>query len=185
MHYSDNEITNQLNQGNKGVFRYLFDTYYKELVCYSVGFVISQEIAEEIVQDVFIRIWENRKTIAVEKSFQAYLFTSVRNRSINYLKSKYGKIRFVNTDYSELRPTGQTVEDNHTAGELEDAIKDAIQSLPPKCRIIFSLSRNAGLSTEEIAGRLHISKKTVHAQIGIAIQKIKQHLKNRWDDIPV
>lgn len=184
MLHPDTDIINRLKQDDLKALQYLFDTYYKELVRYSIKFVMNKEIAEEIVQDVFIRIWNNRDTIIIGKSIDAYLFTSVKNGSINYLKSKYARIRFVDLDDTGMLPVHQTAEDDIITGELKKALKQAVHCLPPKCKIIFNLSRNAGLSNEKIANQLNISRKTVQAQIGIAIQKIIKHLGKQWDNIP-
>jgi len=184
MSHTDTDIINRLRQDDLKALQHLFDVYYKELVRYSIKFVMNKDIAEEIVQDVFIRIWNNRNTMMPVKSIDAYLFASVKNGSINYLKSKYARIRFVDLDDSGLLPAYQTAEDDIITGELKKALHQAIHSLPPKCKIIFTLSRNAGLSSEEIANQLNISKKTVRTQIGIAIQKIKKNLENQWDNIP-
>ncbi|KPK82654.1 MAG: hypothetical protein AMS27_14375 [Bacteroides sp. SM23_62_1] len=184
MSQSDYDIITRLKKNDLKTLQDLFDAYYKKLVRHSIKFVMKKEIAEEIVQDIFIRIWNNRETLTIEKSIDAYLFASVRNGSINYLKSKYAKIRFVDLDDTGISPLYHTDEDDIITGELLKALHQAIHSLPPRCKVIFNLSRNAGLSNEEIANQLNISKKTVQAQIGIAIQKIKKHLGNQWGNIP-
>lgn len=182
--YSDQEIIHRLNQGNQRILKYLFDHYYSVLVVYSMKFVMSREVAEEIVQELFVRLWQNMESLKIEKSLEGYLLAAARNRSINYLKSKYARIRFAGEDALAQRPNHSTAEEDITAAELKEAIHEAIDSLPAKCRIIFNLSRNAGLSCDEIAGQLNISRKTVQAQIGIAIKKLREYLKDQWDNIP-
>jgi len=184
MSYSDTDIINQLKQDNPKILKHLFDLYYKDLMFYSIKFVVYKEIAEEIVQDIFIRIWNKRQTININKSIKSYLFTSVKNRSLNYLRSKYAKTFFVNIENVNQKPVYYTVENDMNANELKKIIHDAIHSLPAKCKIVFNLSRNAGLSTKEIADQLNISQKTVQNQIGIAMQKIKELIKDQWDNIP-
>lgn len=182
--YSDQDIIHRLNEGDQEILKYLFNHSYSELVVYSMKFIMNREIAEEIVQDLFIRLWQNRGGLKIEKSVKGYLLAAVRNRSINYLKSKYARIHFVGEDALAQRPMHHTAEEDVTAVELQEAIHEAIDSLPVKCRIIFNLSRNAGLSNDEIAGQLNISIKTVQAQIGIAIKKLREYLKDQWDNIP-
>jgi RNA polymerase sigma-70 factor (ECF subfamily) len=179
-----NNIIARLKKDDLKTLRYLFDQYYKDLVRLSMKFVMNKVIAEEIVQDVFIRIWNNRNNIIIGKSFEAYLFTSVKNGSINYVRSKYARIRFTTLDDSAWLPVYETAEDDIITGELKKTIRRAIHSLPQKCKIIFNLSRNAGLSDREIAEQLNISVKTVQTQIGIAIRKIKKHLEDQWNNIP-
>ena len=184
MHYSDDEIIRGLKQDDQQMLKYLFDVYYEKLVFYSHTYVIRKEIAEEIIQELFVRIWENRKTILITRSFEAYLYTSARNSSINYLKSKYARIPFISLSNFVEKPIRYTVEDKLVESELKAMIQHSIDALPPKCGIIFNLSRNSDLSHQEIADMLGISKKTVHAQIRIAVLKIKKALAGKWDQFP-
>lgn len=163
------------------MLKYLFDAYYEKLVFYSLTYVIRKEIAEEIIQELFIRIWENRKSLLITKSCKAYLFTSARNSSINYLKSKYARIPFISLSNIIEKPARSTVEDQLVENELKTMIQYAIDDLPEKCRIIFNLSRNCDLSNQEIANILGISTKTVDTQIRIAVIKIKRALAGKWD----
>ncbi len=181
MHYSDDEIIRGLKQDDQQMLKYLFDAYYEKLVFYSLTYVIRKEIAEEIIQELFIRIWENRKSLLITKSCKAYLFTSARNSSINYLKSKYARIPFISLSNIIEKPARSTVEDQLVENELKTMIQYAIDDLPEKCRIIFNLSRNCDLSNQEIANILGISTKTVDTQIRIAVIKIKRALAGKWD----
>jgi RNA polymerase sigma-70 factor (ECF subfamily) len=183
MQYSDNEITCRLFQGDEVALKYILDLYYRELVIHSIKIVINQGVAEEVVQDVIIEIWKNRGKIKFRNSIKAYLFAAVKNRSINYLKSMYARTHFEDVEMIDQVSTVHTAEDYITAGELKETISNAINLLPPKCKVIFNLSRNAGLTNEEIAAYLSISKKTVQAQISIAINKIKIQLKDHWGDL--
>lgn len=176
MNYSDQELSGMLRQGDQEALKYLFDLYYRDLVIHAMKMVVNLGVAEELVEDVFIRLWENRNSFILEKTFGSYLFTSVKNRSINYLKSSHGRIRFDNLDQIGEMRSNLPADGEILLGELKQEIWIAIEKLPPKCRIIFNLSRNAGMNTEEIARHMGISKKTVHAQIAIAIRKIKTQL---------
>jgi RNA polymerase sigma-70 factor (ECF subfamily) len=150
-------------------------------VSYAVTYVTRQEIAEDIVQELFIRIWENRNSIKITRSLKAYLFTSTRNSSINYLRSKYAKVPFdelTNIKENQIRTTS---EDRISENELKRLIHSAVENLPEKCRIIFNLSRNSDLSHQEIADQLNISKKTVYVQIRNAVIRIKEILDEKWE----
>jgi len=184
MYYSDQDIVHRLQKSDQSALKYLFDVYYKDLVAHAVRIVINRGIAEETVQDVFIGLWTNRNDFILKKTFHAYLFTAVRNRSINYLKSLYGRTRFGDLDLVDQNLQIHSAEENLSLVELKEEIYRGIQQLPPKCKIIFILSRNSELSVDEIALRLNISKKTVQTQIGIAIKKIKTHLEGKWDRLP-
>ncbi len=183
MSYTDNEIIEKLRQGDQKVLKHLFDVYFRDLLICSLKYVINSDIAEEIVQDVFIQIWKNRKVIQIKKSLSSYLFTSVKNRSLNHIKSKHARMQFVELGSAEIKISAGPADETLISGEMKASIQEAINTLPPKCRIIFNLSRNAEMSTAEIAGELNISVKTVHAQIGIALKKIREHLKDQWDNI--
>ena len=176
MHSVDRHILDGIKAGDQAALKQLFDLYFRDLVIFSAKMVVNTGVAEEIVEDVYIRIWQTRDKLELTGSFKSYLFASVKNRCINYLKSTYGKMRFEDLDGASQMMTG-TGQDLELQGkELEVAIIKAVEYLPTKCRIIFSLSRNAGLTTAEISAQLGISKKTVQAQIAIAIRKIRKQL---------
>lgn len=183
MNDTDRDIVDRLQQGDQSALKHLFDTYYRELVVYSMKIVINRGVAEETVQDLFIQLWKNRHRFTLQKSLHAYLLTAVRNRSINFIKSRYGRSRFENLDGIDQISNAETADANVNVSELREAIHSAILLLPPKCKIIFSLSRNAGLTVDEISVQLGISKKTVRAQISIAMGKIRAHLDDQWSDL--
>jgi len=110
MSYSEKNILNELKHNNQEVLKYMFDTYYEELLIYSIKFVYDKGIAEEIIQDIFIQIWNNRKKLTINRSIKAYLYTSVKNRSLNYLKSKYARIQFVEIEKANQKSTDYTIE---------------------------------------------------------------------------
>ena len=157
-------------------FKTLFDTFYEELVSYSHRFTQQLVVSEEIVQDVFVSLWERRKQIKITTSINAYLYRAVKNRTINYLKHQLPKDQ-ATTDIE----VASKIEDQSTAAEVDDSLETvldrAIGELPEKCRVIFLLSRNEGLTHKEIAEELSLSPKTVENQIGIAIKKLRSALK--------
>ena len=161
-------------------FEKLFKELYTPLCRYCIQFVRIPEIAEEIVQDIFIYIWDNRSKIQIHTSIKSYLYTSTRNKSIDYIKSKYARINFVNEEYSygtvEHSNPLSSLEEN----ELSSIVTKAIEDLPEKCYIIFSMSRYGDLTNKQIAQELNISEKTVEAQITIAIKKIKSKIEKYY-----
>lgn len=183
MSYSDHELSEMLRKGDQDALKYLFDVYYKDLVIHAMKMVVNIGVAEELVQDVFIQLWNYRDKFSLKKAFNSYLFTSVKNRSINYLKSKHGRIRFDDLGLIGPMQSASPADEEILLEEVKEAIKNAIEKLPQKCRIIFNLSRNAGMSADEIAGHLGLSKKTVQTQIAIAVRKIKLHLGDKLDPL--
>lgn len=165
-------------------FEGLFKLYYRPLCYYARKYALDRFESEEVVQQVFLKLWETRHSLSIEKSVSAYLYQSVRNQSLNYLKQKslFSKNK---EDYAlkvkQASLFAAISEENGAsallAHELEQQINQAIDNLPVKCREVFLLSRRENLSVKEIAGKLNISANTVQKQISIAIGKIREMLK--------
>lgn len=154
-------------------FEQLFNELYPALCRYSLQFVRRPGLAEEIVQEQFIALWEKRNEIIIHSSYSSYLYTSVKNRSIDYLRSKFAKLKFVAEDQSFTIQDQSTPQHSLEEDELTTQITLSINSLPEKCYTIFSMSRFGMLTNKAIANELNISEKTVENQITIAIKKIK------------
>lgn len=165
---------------NEVGFKQLFDENYTSLCKYCIRLVRHPEIAEEIVQDQFIYIWNNQDVINIHTSYQAYLYKAVRNKSIDYLRSRFATIDF-NNDIEEV---DNTKWDDPTLkmeeGELKQLIGQALINLPEKCHTVFTLSRFGEMKNNEIAETLNISVKTVENQITIALRKLRSFLEKHW-----
>ncbi len=155
--------------------------YYKTLKAYAISFVYDATIADDIVQDVFLELCDKQELIKFDKNVKSYLFKSVYNRSINFLKSKVRKsqISIETTDFLEsyLQQTHDTHEDNLIAKEIHEEIGIAIDNLPPQCKKVFLLSRTYELKNKEIAEQLGISVKSVEKHITKALFQIHAYLK--------
>ncbi len=173
----DNLLFSLVKQDNKSAFDTLFRKYYVRLCRYTCHFIASTPEAEEIVQQVFIRLWEQRQQISINTSLLAYLYTSVRNQSMNELKKEKIRRHYEEEFVIQKSLTEETTTGNPGEEKLKRAIEKACLQLPPKCREIFELSRNDGLTYEEIAEYLSLSKKTVENQMAIAFQKLRQQLQ--------
>jgi RNA polymerase sigma-70 factor (ECF subfamily) len=162
------------------IFENIYRELYIDLCRYCFLFVRSEKAAEDIVQEQFVYLWEKRDEISISTSAKSYLFKAVRNKSINYIKSKYANIHFEDTavifDIAEF----STPSHKYETQELENIIDMAFKSLPDRCYHIFSLSRYSPLSNKQIAEKLNISEKTVENQITIALKKIKSYLDKNW-----
>jgi RNA polymerase sigma-70 factor, ECF subfamily len=156
--------------------KYLFDKYYLEFCKLSFKYVGRTDIAEDIVQEVFINIWNKRFNLNCNGKVKPYLIKSVINASLNYIKSKFARQDMCDEDFAKNTPEKFDPHDELVKNELNQLVKIAIEQLPDKCRAIFMLSRFSDLSYKEIAEQLSISIKTVEAQISIALKKLHQFL---------
>jgi RNA polymerase sigma-70 factor, ECF subfamily len=163
-------------------FDLLFHKHYVQLCRYAMVMIQDEAIAEEVVQETFINIWENRKNLQIEKSVTAYLFTAVRHRTINYLYKIKTRIKHETIYASELEFEGNLTKEEDL--RLKAIVNEAIRLLPEKCKEIFCLARFEGLTYEEIAEYLKISKKTVENQMTIAFQKIREYLNHQLKNTP-
>lgn len=182
---TDDILLRKIRNGNTQAFEQLFRKYYEAMHAHAYKFVSDSSTAEEVVQETFIHIWEKHATIQIHSSAYGYLAKAVRNRCINYLKSSYQQKNELGDIPEQLQPIVQTTEETLNAWELEQLLGQAIEQLPENCRIVFNLSRQAGLTYEEIATELGVSKETIKTQIKIALKKLRTFLKDHWEYIPV
>jgi RNA polymerase sigma-70 factor (family 1) len=189
MNQTSNTVNNySLDPFSDDVFKQLFDELYVSLCRYTMKFVHDNFTAEDIVQDLFVYYWENRDRLSKFDSIKMYLFTAARNRALNHLQKQYPTIRlnqlneYDNSLQDKLQPGAFELLESH---ELEAILEKALNSLPEKCRIIFTLKRFAAMSNKEIASHLDISVKTVEAQMTIAIRKLTNYLNTYWYDHPI
>ena len=169
--------TIQINNLDKKSFELLFKEYFKQLCFFARKFVSDEDASREIVHDVFINLWEKRDSIDPDKSIKSYLFTSVNNRCLNYLRDnkKFNKDIENVEDIKEISNTdfSNKVEE----AELQNKINDSINRLPDKCKSVFIKSRFEGLKYNEISEKLGVSVKTVEAQMSKALKILREELK--------
>jgi len=164
-------------------FTNFFNELYPSLCRYCLSLVGEREIAEDIVQDQFLYLWENRDRLKDVGSMKSYIFRAVKNRSINYLERNFRKYKSLNIE--EDFPTDGFIFSLDPSiiaegKELEKIIEKALASLPLKCHAIFSLKRFGNLTNKEIAKELNISIKTVETQMSIAIKKLSEFISSHW-----
>lgn len=166
-------------------FEQLYRKAYSSLVHYALTVTFNHSLAEEAVQDIFVRLWQKRSDLFITGSFTSYLFRSVHNQALNLVKQQSTKKELANKPCSE--EMWQFIENNYeldetTLGqiymeEMERIIRAAITSLPEKCQKVFLMSRYAHMENEEIADTLHLSEHTVKAHIYRALQRISEVIK--------
>jgi RNA polymerase sigma-70 factor (ECF subfamily) len=169
--------------GDEKALQQLFELYGDGLLRFSVSIIKKKELAEEVVCDVFFQFWLQRKKASSIENIKAYLFTATKNTTLNYLE-KEKRVRFSSLDdISVTLPIDEICPETELISvELRNAIEQAIQHLPERCKLIFSLAKIEQFKYKEIAQILGISVKTIDHQLTIAIKKIgetiEQHLKN-------
>jgi len=167
----------KLLDGDEKAFEAIFRFYYTKLVWFVYKYLKSKDASEEVVQDLFLAIWEKRSTLNITTSLKAYLYTSARNRSFNYLK-RHANLN-VSLEEHEYRAVAENQEADVSVNysETKKAINDALALLPAQCRKIFEMSRNELLTYKEIADVLGLSIKTVETQMGRALKSMRNNLK--------
>lgn len=162
---------------DKQAFRQLFDCYYPALCLYAKRFIEEKETREDIVQDVFFSIWENRKHISIQTSSRSYLTTCVRNHCLNFIQRN--RMDTLDMSVPENIPL---YAENHTdlylLNELETLLAQALAKLPEDYRRVFELNRFEDKSYAEIAENMHISTRTVERYKNKAIEILKKDLKD-------
>lgn len=175
MKISDPHIFDKIKIGDVEAFSSLFDESYTALCFFSNKYLADMDASRSLVQQVFIDLWSSRQKINIKTSLKTYLYSSVKNRSIDYLRKKERHIALIeNYENVNTTPFQDLVEE----AELNERINSSIHKLPDKCREIFTLCRFEGLKYAEIAEKLNISVKTVEMQMGIALKKMRDSLSD-------
>jgi RNA polymerase sigma-70 factor (ECF subfamily) len=172
----DIEITGRIRKGDIGQFESLFRSSYVSLVKYARTLIKDQDTAEEIVQDLFYRLWQDKEKIKIESSLNGYLFRAVHNRclhNIEHLKVVERHAREIATGNYE---SAESPSDVLQYKELQAKIARILERLPERCGKIFTMNRFEGLRYSEIAEKLSISVKTVEANMGKALKEFRKAL---------
>lgn len=167
-------------EGNRAAFEKIFRKYYKQLTGYAFTFIRCGQQAEDIVQTVFLRIWSNKEIWDPPGKLKPYLFTGVKNEALNEIRHK----KIQRDSEEELSELFTELKSNSFFGkdtgleELRDTIQKEIDRLPLRCKEIFLLNRNSGLTYREIANHLDISINTVNTQMGRALKMLRKNLSD-------
>lgn len=175
---SENILIDRFKNGDHSAFEMIFRFYYPGLVLFAKQYVLYEEDAEEIVEDFFIRVWQKRHQINQADSLKPYFFTSIKNSSLNYLHHKKHKDKLIQEIIKLSENNLLYQPDVFVISDLQDAIRKAIGSLPPKCREVFILCRINGLKNEDVAIKLNLSKRTVETHVSNALKQLRIELKD-------
>ena len=156
-------------------FERLFNEYYSSLCLFANRYLKDLDLSRSVVQEFFVDLWLKKEKIRIRGPVKTYLYKSVRNKSIDYLRQSKKSERLSETLEKKLY---SQFEDKLEEAELNDRINRCIEQLPDKCREIFLLCRFEGLKYSQIAEKLNISVKTVEMQMGIALKKLRSQLSD-------
>lgn len=159
-------------QNDEQAYKELFHHFYPSLYQFALSIVKTGQIAEEVVSDVFIRIWRKRAALSRIRNLKLYLFTSTKNTSLNYLRQQKRETELPDDYRVQLRSVYFNPEELLITAEMINRIQRAIHQLPPRCQLIFKLAKEDGLKHKEVAGLLNLSIKTVENQLALALRKI-------------
>jgi RNA polymerase sigma-70 factor (ECF subfamily) len=172
---SDRELLDRLRAGDDDAFDTIFHEHYPRLVGLAESMLRDRAAAEEIAQDVLLELWRRRESLRLEATFRAYLLRATRNRALNHVRHQHIVRRAEPFAADEIAPVPPADRETVQA-EIDAALREAVDSLPPRCREVFELSRTHGLSYAEIAHTMEISVKTVEAQMGKALRTLRDRL---------
>lgn len=179
-------LLQKVAQGDQLAFRELYTLFYKRLFHFAYALVKSREAAEEVVEDVFIRFWNQGAEISQINNLRIYLYTATKNTALNYLAKKARESivePFDDIDIA-LAESAISPEQIMISAETYQHIRKAVESLPPRCKMIFKLVREDGLKYKEVAEVLNISINTIDAQIAIAVKRIADAVRKDFEKFP-
>lgn len=165
-------------QRDKKLFEVLYKKYYRQLFAVAYRYVRQQQIAEEIVHDVFITVWNKAEQLNIQYSVKSYLFKAIVNSSLNYIKKEK-----MDTEKRQVYLSAHLPDDDNVVSDPEETLlndlEEALELLPAKCREVMYLSRFGKLKQSEIAVQMDISVKTVKNHLTYGFQKLRVHLQKR------
>lgn len=173
-----NILVESINKGDKLAFKYLYSNYYNELCTYAHSLAKDHDLAEDIVQNVMINIWNKKPDLNIKTSIKSYLYRSVYNHFVNTYRQKQKELNYVD----QMKAKALTYFADEKSDVIEKKIKIVqaeIEKLPPKCKEAFLLNKINGLKYKEVAEELDVTVKTVEAHIHKALVRIKKRLEEQ------
>ena len=165
-----------IDRGDEAAFAKLYALYSKRLTAFSISILQSSEMAEEVVEDVFVKLWNKRGSLVSIDNISVYLYIATKNQTLSYLSDKAKKL--ITAPFDDLNTSIEAIhQDPHSlliSSEMLARVNAAIEALPPRCKMIFKLIREDGLKYKEVAAILNISVNTIDAQMAIAVKRICQ-----------
>jgi RNA polymerase sigma-70 factor (ECF subfamily) len=176
--YDEAAILAQIAEGNEKAFEQLFEKYSDNIYGVAFNYTKSAEVAEEVTQDVFVKLWFKRKSLATLQSLENYLFIIARNHIINIFNRNKKDKNFIEHILHHFEENNATPEDILLFKESQELIAQAIATLPHQQQMVYEFRRIQGLSLEEVAVKMEISRNTARNHLNRALQNIRQFLKD-------
>lgn len=177
MGIDDHQLLKKIKSDNEKAFEQLFEKYYEPLVRFAYRYVGSVHIAEELVQDVFAVLWEDRKKLDTKGSIKSFLYQSTRNNALDHIRHQKVVEKYEELVVNYLYDRNHEIElIDSTGEEFRIAVQDAIEELPEQTKYIYKLSRKDGLTYKEISSVLGISDKTVESHMSKALSILRRKL---------
>jgi RNA polymerase sigma-70 factor, ECF subfamily len=171
-------LLEQLRSGSKEAFSIIFAKYYNDLVSFSSSITRDTDVAEEIVQNTFVKFWEGREALAISTSLKSYLLKTVQNGSIDWLRHLKIRSYYANDLLEKPEIFENNTEQYILWSELQNHLEDALSTLPPDVAQTFRMSRFDGLKYAEIAVKLGVSVRTIEVRVSKALEILREHLKD-------
>lgn len=168
-------VKERIERGDQQAFRVLFDTFYSRLMQFAISMIKTKDVATEIVDEVFVKIWQQRQQILSIQNLKVYLYTATKNTSLNYISKRTKEQLIEPFDFIDVQlRDSESPEQQMITSEIFKKIKSVVDELPPRCKMIFKLVREDNLKYKEVAEILNLSVNTVDAQMVIAVKRISE-----------
>lgn len=178
-------LKENIASGDERSFRRLFDLFSPKLRDFAFAMLRTKDGATEVVDQVFVKVWQQRQQIVLIHNLKVYLYAAIKNASLNYLSKKAKDQVTEPFDYIDIEIRDlDSPEQQMISSEIFRKITQAVEELPPRCKMIFKLVREDGLKYKEVAQILNISINTVDAQMVIAVKKISERIQVEFDQFP-
>jgi len=179
--YTEKELIKLASGGDENAFTQLFLLHKDRLYCFTLHLTESSELAQDLVQDVFFKLWKDHSHLKQVENFGGYIFKLAQNQAINAFKRKTNEMRILSKIQKQADICGASPVENMDCKDVQNLVNDILKKLPPQQKIIFKLSREYGLKHEEIAHQLKISPSTVKNHLILALHTIRQYLRSNLD----
>jgi RNA polymerase sigma-70 factor (ECF subfamily) len=175
----DNELIALMSQNDKHAFDQIYDRYWEKLFLFLVKVIKDEDDAKDLIQEIFVSLWIRRESLPVIDSLSAYLYTAARYKGLSYIQTNITKNNYLQSLADFLSQPDYSDDQYQSAKDLEEIIARKVETLPSKMRLVYSLSRDEGLTHKQISEKLDISDKTVKKQINNALNQIRLVLPDK------